>query len=469
MAGLPVNRGVNQQQRPMFNIMESIVQTQSCLAKPTLTGASFASYHEPNDPIVPTKHRADDSKASISEKNFNGVHDQRGNEAISSKQSNPSSMPRFSSVPSVDNGYGRNHLAGSFHDKPTASSEASWNSLSGLLSNHPGSLAVSIKSLHNSADKHTKSPGWFLWWKCPCSGKKSVQVEHTNRESENQQIFQFNRINSNGSYAYSSNRQSSSSSSISSAYAGKGIISLSNDQDNRNFTAPHRFDQSKIIDPGPSVSPNLSGFPANRCLLPNQGTANGRSFTDNNRTTGNVFTFPIMNSSIPSVKRMLNVIPPAVTGASVEDLPRYSLEVFKPREPPQLGGRERRNVAFSTSQKSRWASYDDDNGSDASSDLFEIESFSTQSTSYPRRDSLDENSSFNVRGFGSLAENNGFDSRQSLEEPAAASVAPTEYYAPSTPSIDWSVMTAEEFGSATLTNLPVVDNSQEWVPELSLR
>lgn len=56
-------------------------------------------------------------------------------------------LPRLSSV----DGYNR---ARSFHATPTASSEASWNSQTGLLSNPPGALAVSLRNLPSKSDYH---------------------------------------------------------------------------------------------------------------------------------------------------------------------------------------------------------------------------------------------------------------------------------------------------------------------------
>jgi hypothetical protein len=96
--------------------------------------------------------------------------------------------------------------------------------------------------------------------------------------------------------------------------------------------------------------------------------------------------------------------------------------------------------------------------SDASSDLFEIESFSTQTTSYAMcpnlRDSLDDASSFNARR---LAATNGgiLYCRRSLDDPRTPSVAATECYEPSEASIDWSVTTAEGFDRGSVTNFSV--------------
>ncbi|GMH20251.1 hypothetical protein Nepgr_022092 [Nepenthes gracilis] len=455
MEGLPANRGLNQQLSPMFDITEtSIVTTQFNLAIPNLRGASFSSYLQPKDPIAPTKHRAEDTEISIfeAEKYYRGVHDQRTiDEGMPSKQSDLSSVPRLSSVSSVDDGYGRNYRARSFHATPTASSEASWNSQTGLLSNPPGSVAVSIKNLPNSPDKSNKSSKWFFRCRCPCTGKKSVQVEDKHSKSKNQQILQLNRSNSNGCPLYSSNRQSSPRSSA----AGKGITIASPPPDqinNRNFMARPQLEQSKIMNP----NPNLGGFSASRRFPPNQAQASGSCFADPNGSTSNGFTFPILNNSTPPVKRMFNVLP-NVTGVTVEDPPRDSLEIFQPRGPSQSGGRERHNLTFPASPKSQRASYDEEIGSDASSDLFEIESFSTQTTSYPRRDSLDDNSSFNERRFRISVANDGINARKSLDEP---SVAPTECYAPSEVSVDWSVTTAEGFDRASLTNFSVAAASE---------
>lgn len=93
---------------------------------------------------------------------------------------------RYSSASSSVDGYAniRNYRARSFHAAtPTASSEASWNSQQGLLSHPAGAISVNIKNPTNpnpnNNNKHKSSlskPNWFLRRKCPCTGKKSVQV-----------------------------------------------------------------------------------------------------------------------------------------------------------------------------------------------------------------------------------------------------------------------------------------------------
>ncbi|XWS58940.1 hypothetical protein CRYUN_Cryun08bG0077400 [Craigia yunnanensis] len=61
-------------------------------------------------------------------------------------RSDISALARFSSASSGADGYGygRTYRVRSFHATPTVSSEASWNSQTGLLSNPPGALAVSM-------------------------------------------------------------------------------------------------------------------------------------------------------------------------------------------------------------------------------------------------------------------------------------------------------------------------------------
>ncbi|CAA2983597.1 Hypothetical predicted protein [Olea europaea subsp. europaea] len=83
---------------------------------------------------------------------------------------------------------------------------------------------------------------------------------------------------------------------------------------------------------------------------------------------------------------------------------------------------------------SRVTATDDDVGSDASSELFELESFCNQTTSYPlyrRWDSLDDYPTPNARRFAS---SNGSEStfygRRILDEPQTPSTAATECYAP---------------------------------------
>lgn len=108
----------------------------------------------------------------------------------------------------------------------------------------------------------------------------------------------------------------------------------------------------------------------------------------------------------------------------LEDPPRESLEVFQPSSRKSTEADHRSNFPFPVSPISRVTATDDDVASDASSDLFEIESLSTSiaTSSCPL-----------------------YRQRNSLEEPGTP-------YAPSEVSIDWSVTTAEGFDRASVTN-----------------
>jgi len=116
----------------------------------------------------------------------------------------------------------------------------------------------------------------------------------------------------------------------------------------------------------------------------------------------------------------------------LEDPHRDSLEVFQPRSCP----------------RSRRTSYEEDTAlSDGSSDLFEIESFTTSNYNPSINNST-------IKRFGSSV------CRHSLDEETnggdeVESVAPTECYAPSEVSIDWSVTTAEGFDRSSLANFSV--------------
>ncbi|KDP37533.1 hypothetical protein JCGZ_05972 [Jatropha curcas] len=355
------------------------------------------------------------------------------------------SLPRFSSASSSVDGYGRNYRTRSFHATPTASSEASWNSQTGLLSNPPGAIAVSIRnpaSGHNDEKKKRFASKWLLGRRCPCSGKKSVQVEEKLSEPRTP-----SRLNHKFKEDRNLKRQITPD-SVEKCCA----------------VTDHWLQRQEVIPISHTIiSADNNRFPSgishHRVLA-----SSTRPFTDGT----NGFSFPILNqttlSSLSPMKLALNGLPsptsynnpPPPTPLPLEDPPRDSLEVFQPSDDPvstKTGAAElqrRQSFTFQASPKSRVAITDDDIASDASSDLFEIESFSTQTTSYPmynhRRDSMDEASIFNARRSG--GSNSGY-CRQSLD----ALIAPTEcYYEPSEASIDWSVTTAEGFDKASVTN-----------------
>ncbi|GER51973.1 phytochrome kinase substrate-related family protein [Striga asiatica] len=346
-------------------------QSFSLSKNPNYDDLSFSSYVKPKD--------NDDEEPEISifdaHKYFCETNDIKNN-----NNNNNIQDPRLSSVSSE--GYGRNFRTRSFNATPTASSEASWNSQTGLLANPPGSAAVTVKNLATSGDHglQRKSSGkkWIFGRKCCCTGKKSVRVKE----------------------------------------ATVGPVETKN---------------------GPRVKGGdvVRHVAAPDPPLPRQQriSASGRAFVDGSGG----FSFPVLKNPTQTVRGIRPV---------EEDPPRDSLEVF---QPAGIGGGRHLFKPGSPIGRMVVASTDDDMGSDASSDLFELESFSTQTTSYPmyrRRDSLDEAQIFGARRLG------GGDRRIVDEEaPATPSVAATECYAPSEVSVDWSVTTAEGFDRASLSEV----------------
>lgn len=450
--------------------------------------ASFSSYLRPEEHKNPgsrsirasTTTAVDDS-AEISifdaQKYFNELNVDAHQKAITNNNRvSPvdsiavSDAPRFSSASSSIDGYSnyssisRNYRARSFHvaATPTASSEASWNSQTGLLSVPPGTtVAVSVRNplVSTAQEKENKNKNktpssssisndsfsatrWLTYRrKCPCSGRKSVQVKEKSLRSS-------------------------------------------------------KTSSNNIPAPSPTLPQIHDHVPANSMEMLKSETAsykplisskpNHHSFQEQRGIKGSTagFSFPILNvngSVVPSSSASAMVKLPVLTATVtnlVEDPPRDSLEVFRP--PNEISSRKSssdflrdRNAVQSfvivpASPKSRTNNNDDDVASDASSDLFEIESFSTSQTattatattaSYSpsvfhyhychRRDSLDEASSeFQAtRRFGPNGASMSMNSRRSVDEPM------TEYgYEPSEASIDWSVTTAEGFDRASVTN-----------------
>ena len=283
---------------------------------------------------------------------------------------------RFSSASSsVD---GRNYMARSFHAAtPTASSEASWNSQIGLLSNPACAISVSMRNAHGDQRK-TRVAGCSIRWlfsrKCPCScsGKKAVQVQE-------------------------------------------------------------KATQPKAPPPPPPAPKPLSHSHCYTSTSTSRGGMNLNSSQDNIRVTSKRewsihaanFTFPILNQSSSS--------------SSLKLPPRHSLDVFRPS-----------GFTLATSPKSSMIDDDEEVASDASSDLFEIDSFSTTTNQQLRRVSEDSVSSFNTTQLSAEAKpccllytTNSRHSRL-ISTSIARTETETEWYEPSeASSIDWSVTTAE--------------------------
>uniref|UniRef100_A0A6M2E8Q2 Phytochrome kinase substrate 1 n=1 Tax=Populus davidiana TaxID=266767 RepID=A0A6M2E8Q2_9ROSI len=444
--------------QPIFDIIETTHPYISYPQKSTVRDASFSSYLRPTPEQI---NQVDDSEICIFDAqsyyfNESGSCDPKLNKRVSPVNANLervserydfSSVPRFSSASSsVVDGYGRNYRARSFHATPTASSEASWNSQTGLLSNPPGAIAVSMRNPPRNDDKKKgRGTKWLLGRKCPCSGKKSVQIEEKQSEPRTP-----SRISHTRGLSVDLKKQIQiptpvenpiEKSSATPDWLGRREVIPSS----HRMSTDGKLGRREAIPNTHRILADNTRFPSG--LSHQRVVASTRPFSTDT-TAG--FSFPILSQTPPPMKL---VLPSTTYNPPLEDPPRESLEVFRPAEGPV--------PAKSVSDLQRRQSFtvvDDDMASDASSDLFEIESFSTQTTSYAmypnHRDSLDDAPSFNTRR---LAATNGGDlyCRRSLDEPRTPSIAPTECYEPSEASIDWSVTTAEGFDRGSVTNFSV--------------
>ncbi|XP_075499033.1 protein PHYTOCHROME KINASE SUBSTRATE 4-like [Primulina tabacum] len=413
-------------QQPMFNVIETPLNfTTFAQNNSPFEDLSFSSYLKPKDKQNDPNSTTDDTdQISIfdARKYFSETNDSKS-DPIRQKQKEVAeqdsvSIRRQSSVNSSADGYDRNyHRSRSFKTRPTASSDATWNSQTGLLANPPGSVGVSLKNFETDGCKKRNSSGkkWFLNPKSCCIGKQSVQVKETTSENEN---------------------------------PGPDTESISN--------------TDSVIHKGPNPGKYLASLQAPR---QHRVSASGRPFLDG----VGPFSFPILNPSNKSARLKDIVKKPNVS--VLEDPPRKSLEIFQAMlelssalRPDHSSMLNRAQFKIPGSPISLVTNMDDDVGSDASSDLFEIESLSTP-TSYPmyrRRDSLEESAplTFSARRFASAHgininnDNVQFEMR-SLGDPPTPRVAATECYAPSEVSIDWSVTTAEGFDKASVTNFSV--------------
>ncbi|KAM6547058.1 hypothetical protein CsatB_027794 [Cannabis sativa] len=362
----------------------------------------------------------------------------------------------------------RNRSFRSTATTPTASSEASWNSQTGLLSAPPGSLSVSFKH-PLSSDKRTAAPapappfsGGVRWLnlrrKCPCLCKKSVQVKENPVRTISESHIPIPQI-----------ALPPSPSPSPPPAAAERLV--------------HCSIKSTMAEIRSGTIGNNTNFEQN------WGNINShhhhhhqmrRSLQSNNNGRSNIgFTFPILNNQASSSS--------STTMAEFEDPARDSLEIFSP---PSHSNRislnnNTRNFTFLTSPTSRMRTLNapfinnttngqisnityvdvDDGASDASSDLFEIESFTTQQTTttesttttaaHPsmflfnrqRRDSLEEAAA--MRRFPPIS--------AALYHPISGLTAADYCYEPSEASIDWSVTTAEGFDRASVANASEAD------------
>ncbi|XP_020208879.1 protein PHYTOCHROME KINASE SUBSTRATE 4 [Cajanus cajan] len=227
-----------------------------------------------------------------------------------------------------------NHKAHSFHaatstPPPPSSSKSTLNNKAGLLFHHPQKPTTisATKPPHQTSSNLTKKlrtslskPIWLLRRKCPCNDRKSVQVKGNTNTNTNKNTPK-----------------------------AKTPTTPQPQTLSHKHSLNHKTKSNKEVK---SQSQRLFQFQS--------------AMNQARRPTSEGFTFPLFlasnsnNPTKPHHQVLLNVV-----HEEEDTTPRESLHVFQPPSPP----------------KSR--AMDDDAASDASSDLFEIESFSTQTTTYP--------------------------------------------------------------------------------------
>lgn len=326
---------------------------------------------------------------------------------------------------------------------PTASSEASWNSQTGLLSHPRGPAAgaanitfmTSLRSRsaanHNAAPqphhdnvKEEKKKLGVRWYsifpmrrsrRCPCFGKKSVRVVDPETKSSIPNM----------------------SSSVSRAGVGVGVgVGESITINNGNMAT------TNVVTAGDLNSSLIVPPVDNRRHLVWPGPERRRPEWDEHQqitTTSGGFSFPILkvngNGSTSTSSPVISTLNPKFRNPPN---PTFTFPSSTPKPPI--------NILNNNIKNHHHNNIDDDVASDASSDLFEIESFSattyaqTQNYSRTRRESLDDEDAIGLgrRRLGANI-NSGSDGHDSI-------TSTDQYcYEPSEASIDWSVTTAEGF------------------------
>ena len=459
---------------------------------PTMRDASFSSYLRPDKPITCQPHhrhhdaigstRCRDFDDSTTELSIFDAHKYFNSEVITMSPSGSSSNSRVSPLANTDTetniaaekggdniigntitryssastsvdggGYAsiRNYRARSFHGAatPTASSEASWNSRVGLLShpNDAGAIPASMRDPSNTNELNKKlkaslsKPIWILRRKCPCTGKKSVQVKENTPPPPPQPKTQVSKPQQQQPQQQQPLKDHS-------------LTLKTHDHDAKSTIMNTMMDTAALKNPKnvPIIAPN------NNWVVDKVATIASPTFitTKSNSQRFHLhrvvasspvrvpfsdgFTFPVLNphaSAPTATRRAQNGV---VSSEDEDQPPRDSLEVFQPPNDAV--------EPTSDSPKPRTAGEgDDDAASDASSDLFEIESFSAGGA---------EQSTCPVvlrrAGGNSVESGNGFfyggGRRRSMDEGSTATTAAMmECYEPSEASVEWSVTTAEGF------------------------
>lgn len=292
-----------------------------------------------------------------------------------------------------------------------ASSEASWNSRSGLLPSggahhHSASSVRKMKASRagNASGGGKKKTGSGSWTRCPCTGRKSVGTVDVISEPR--------------------------SPSMDARFSAQSVV----DEciESAIFKAIKSPSPPPIItgkeEPGAkvkvTVTPGGRAFPLAANDVPNRGAAvasEAFAAAIGRRATGG-FTFP-------AGARFLDDEPPRASLEVFRPIDEDSVMLADPPPPPMAVPRGRQDLVPRAP-----AVADEEAMSDASSDLFDLESFAA-SSSYPTT---------SFRGRGSRRNSNDDDLPYASEDPALSECG---MYAPSEASVVWSVATAEGGGA----------------------
>ncbi|KAF8661562.1 hypothetical protein HU200_056983 [Digitaria exilis] len=328
------------------------------------------------------------------------------------------------SVPAAD-------VASQSGRRTAASSEASWNSRSGLLSAraHPAAppkAAVPVVYDHQGyyhRGRKTTGGSGQRWTLCPCAGKKAVTiVDVASSEPPRSPMAAAQHLS-----AARFSPQSAVDECLESDIFKKA---------NQNHPS------SPPMAATPPADQSHQELPAKEVKITVTPGTGSRAFP---LATSNVAFAAAPNRSVEIDRRVMTSAGftfPAALGA-LDELPRLSLEVFRPiDEDTVMLANPPRAMAFARGAPPVAAVVEEEAMSDASSDLFDLESFAA-SSSYPttyrgrgsRRNSADDDLPF-VSGAG--------------VEPAVSECM----YPASEASVVWSVVTAEggAFDAASVAN-----------------
>lgn len=453
-------------------------------------------------------------KIEAKRRGFLMVHDMLNN-SHASRSKNPS----FSSI-DVSRGFRSMSFPGG--TTPTTSSEASWNSHSGLLSKF---ARVSVTPpLHKLPTRDTKraTGKWSIssfGCKCPCSGKKSVEIDDTlieaRRAASAPNSLHSSRLNSPlGSTKY---RCPDEMSPGKSRETHKSSVSFINGEPEKHVNATTGGIKLKApVNPLSSVDnsqfkPDLEhtrtdagkfGEVSNIISAPHAFVEKNcqRRIMGTSSSKEDVFSFPILQDNVPNsvnsnleseekMRPSLQVIAGSsfhgVPSDSMEEMPKSDLHsrlmlfsLDKTRKSfafnsaglsaSKFDGEQSRKKEGGLKYHGNNVVDDGENNkhdaeSDSSSDLFEIESLSTQGTGYPlynrRKDSMEISHMDDISSIQSsyapseVPLNRPDNSFQfTSTEEAVTPSALSSCYEPSEASVDWSATTGDTMDKSSLGN-----------------